>query len=96
MNIKAMMAQAKKMQAEMEKGKASLAAKEFKVEKQGVTLIVTGDRKIKTININEILVDPEDKDILEDLMVIAFNDAMDMISEAEAELTPEVPTGMPF
>ena len=96
MNIKTMMAQAKKMQAEMEKGKAELASKEFKVEKQGVTLVVTGDRKIKSININEILVDPEDKDILEDLMVIAFNDAMDIIDAAEAELSPDMPTGMPF
>ena len=96
MNINAMMAQAKKMQAEIEKGKAELAAKEFTVEKQGVTLVVTGDRKIKSININEILVDPEDKDILEDLMVIAFNDAMDMISEAEAALAPSMPAGMPF
>lgn len=96
MNINAMMAQAKKMQAEMEKSKAELAKKEFKVEKQGVTLVITGDKKIKSININEILIDPEDKDILEDLMVIAFNDAIELVNEAEAALAPEMPTGMPF
>jgi len=96
MNINAMMAQAKKMQAEMEKGKKELAEKEFKVEKQGVTLVVSGNRRIKSIDVNEILIDPEDKDILEDLMVIAFNDAMDLIDEAEAELAPSAPGGMPF
>ena len=96
MNMNLMMQQAKKMQEEMEKGKAELAKKEFVVEKQGVTLTVLGNKRIKTININEILVDPEDKDILEDLMVIAFNDAMSMIEEAEEANSPQMPAGMPF
>jgi len=90
-----MMQQAKKMQEEMEKGKEELAKKEFTVEKQGVTLIVLGNKRIKSIDINEILVDPEDKDILEDLMVIAFNDAIKLIEAAEEEMAPKSP-GMPF
>ena len=96
MNINAMMAQAKKMQADMEKAQAELAKKEFKVEKQGVTVILLGDKKIKSINVNEILVDPEDKDILEDLIVIAINEAMDQIDEEANASTPSMPAGMPF
>ncbi len=89
-----MMKQAQKMQADIDAKKAQLATQEFTVEKQGVTLVVLGSRRIKTIDINEILVDPEDKDILEDLMVIAFNDAMDQIDEIEEDLAPKAPAGM--
>ena len=96
MNINLMMQQAKKMQADMEAAKKELDKKEFKVEKQGVTLIMMGNKKIKSIDINEILVDPEDKDILEDLMIIAFNEAIEMIEEEEASNAPQAPAGMPF
>ena len=96
MNINAMMQQAKKLQEEMEKSKKELASQEFKVEKQGVTLVVLGNRRIKSIDINEVLIDPEDKEMIEDLMIIAFNDAMDLIDEKESEMAPSVPGGMPF
>ena len=96
MNMNAMMAQAKKMQAEMEITQAELSKKEFKIEKQGVTVIVLGNKIIKSINVNEILVDPEDKDILEDLIVIAINEAMEKIDEVQAEASPKMPGGMPF
>lgn len=96
MNMNAMMAQAKKMQAEMEQAQAALAKKEFKVEKQGVTVVVLGSKVVKSINVNEILVDPEDKDILEDLIVIAINEAMEMVDEAQAAAAPQMPAGMPF
>lgn len=96
MNINLMMQQAKKMQAEMEQQKKLLDKKEFVVEKQGVTVTMFGNKKVKSIVIDEILVDPEDKDLLEDLMVIAMNDAMEQIDvEIEAN-TPKVPNGMPF
>lgn len=96
MNINAMMAQAKKMQAEMEKAQAEIAKKEFVVEKQGVSVKIGGDLKIKSININEALVDPEDKDILEDLMIIAINEAIELVEEAKASSAPQIPSGMPF
>lgn len=96
MNINAMMQQAKKMQEEMESAQKLLHAKEFTVEKQGVTIVMTGDKKVKSIDINEILVDPEDKELLEDLMIIAFNDIIELITEAEAANAPSAPAGMPF
>lgn len=96
MNMNAMMAQAKKMQAEMEATQALLAVKEFKIEKQGVTVIVLGNKVVKSINVNEILVDPEDKEILEDLIVIAINEAMETIDEETAAAAPSMPGGTPF
>ena len=96
MNMKSMMAQAKKMQAEMEKSQLELSKKEFKVEKQGATVIVMGNKRIKSININEILIDPEDKEMLEDLIVIAINEAFEQIDIANEALSSQTPSGMPF
>lgn len=91
MNLQAMMAQAKKMQADMEKAKAELHKKEFVVEKQGIKVIVMGTKKIKSIDINEALIDPEDKDIIEGLIIVAINEAMDKISAEEAATNPQMP-----
>lgn len=96
MNIAAMMAQAKKMQADMEKAQKELASAEFKVEKQGITVVMMGNRKLKSVSINEILIDPEDKELLEDMVVIAINEANELVSAAEEKLKPAMPTGMPF
>lgn len=94
MNIQAMMAQAKKMQAEMEKAKAELASKEFVVEKQGIKIVVWGNRVVKSVEIHEALIDPDDKDIIEDLLVIAFNEAMEQIDKAQEDSQPKMPGGM--
>ena len=97
MNINLMMQQAKKMQEELETKKKELSKKEFVVEKQGITVVMMGDRKLKSVAINDVLIDPEDKDILEDLTVIAINEAIDKINEAEAEIqSSAMPSGMPF
>ena len=96
MNINAMMAQAKKLQAEMEKSKAELDAKEFKVEKQGITVVVLGNRKVKSIDINEILIDPDDKEMLEDLVIIAINEANELIDAASESSKSAAMPGMPF
>lgn len=96
MNIAAMMAQAKKMQAEIEKKQKELADKEFVIEKQGVKITLLGNRRIKNINVNEVLIDPDDKELLEDLITIAINEGQDLIDQEEEKLKPAMPSGMPF
>ena len=96
MNINNMMQQAKKMQQQMEKAKQELAKKEFTIEKQGVTLVINGQKKIVSVNVNEALVDPEDKEILEDLMIIAFNEAIEIVNQEEEKMMPKAPMGAPF
>lgn len=96
MNIQAMMKQAKKMQDQLEVSKKELEKKEFTIEKQGIKIVVLGNRRIKKIDINEALIDPEDKDIIEDLIIIAFNEAQDIIDGEEAKMQPSSPAGMPF
>lgn len=96
MSIQAMMKQAKKMQEELEKAQNELFKKEFKIEKQGVTVVMTGDGRLKSLNIDEILIDPDDKDIIEDLIVIAINELKEIIDEKLEEIQPKAPMGMPF
>ena len=95
MNMNAMMAQAKKMQAEMEASNALVEKQEFKIEKQGVTVVLTGKRRVKSISVNDVLIDIEDKDILEDLITIAINEGLEQIEEAFEATTPNS-SGMPF
>ncbi|MCP4336821.1 MAG: YbaB/EbfC family nucleoid-associated protein [Mycoplasma sp.] len=89
MNINAIMQQAKKMQADLEVKKESLAKEEFVIEKQGVTITIMGDRKIKSIKINEFLIDPEDSETLEDVLVVAVDAANELIDEKLDEISPK-------
>ncbi len=93
MNMNAMMAQAKKMQAELEKKQQEIYKKEFLVEKQGVSVVLTKKKKEKFINVNKILVDPEDKEILEDLIIIAINEAIDLIEIELEKISPKLSGG---
>lgn len=96
MSIQAMMKQAKKMQEELEKAQKEIFQKEFKVEKQGVTVVMTGDGRLQSLTIDEILIDPDDKDIIEDLIVIAVNEVKEIIDEELEAIQPKAPGGMPF
>ena len=88
MNINVMMQQAKKMQAEMERAQKILEAKEFVVEKQGIKINFLGNRKITKVELNKILVDPDDKEILEDMIMIAMNEANEMIDKELEKIKP--------
>ncbi len=97
MNINAMMQQAKKMQADMEAKQKELDAKEFTIEKQGVTIIIKGDRTIQSVKINEFLIDPDDAETLEDMIVIAINAANAKVTEEEDKISASTSNaGMPF
>ncbi len=97
MNINAMMQQAKKMQAEMEIKQKELSTQEFTIEKQGITVIIKGDRTIKSVKINEALVDEDDVETLEAMVIIAMNAANAKIDAEQEAIAPQAPgMGMPF
>ena len=77
MNMNALMQQAQKMQREMEKAQKNLEAKEFEVVSAGggIKVIITGAKEIKSIDIDKEIIDPEDKDMLQDMIVVAVNAA---------------------
>lgn len=88
MNMQALMQQAQKMQRDLTKKKDELNKKEFKGSSEWVDVVFTGDKKLVSLVIKqEGSLDDEDKEMLQDMLVIAINDAMAKIDrEAEAML----------
>ncbi len=91
-----MMKKLKKMQAELMEKQEAFAQKEFIVEKQGLTIIALGSKKIKSIDIDEVLIDPDDKELLQDVLVIALNELYEKIDKEQEEMMPQMPGGLGF
>ena len=87
MNINNLMKEAKKMQADMEKSQAELATKEFEASAGGgaINVKVSGEKTIKEIKIKPDVVDPEDVEMLEDLILTCVNEALRKVDSAQAD-----------
>ena len=85
-NMQSMLRQAQKMQENIEAKKAELEEKEYVVSSGGGMVEVTanGKHEIKAIGINPEVVDPEDVEMLQDLIIAAINEAMRTAAETEA------------
>ena len=86
MNINQLMKEAKKMQADMEKSQEELVAKEFDASAGGgaIEVKVTGAKLIKEIKIKKEAVDPDDVEMLEDLILTCVNEALKKVDSAQA------------
>ncbi|MDO4855554.1 MAG: YbaB/EbfC family nucleoid-associated protein [Limosilactobacillus gorillae] len=84
MNMQKMMKQAQKMQKQMMAEQEELAATEFVglAPDDMVTVTLTGDKKVKDLKINPEAVDPDDVDMLSDLIVAALNDGLQKVDDA--------------
>lgn len=93
-NMQSMLRQAQKMQENIEAKKAELDEKEYVVTSGGgmVEITVKGNHEVKAIGLNPEVVDPDDVEMLEDMLVAAFNEAMRQIDE-ESERELEKVTG---
>ena len=87
MNIQGIMKQAQAMQKKMEDAQAKLESEEFEGVSGGgmVKVLVSGKFAMKKVSIDKSLVTPEETDILEDLILAAFNDAKGKIDQKMAE-----------
>ena len=85
------LAQVNKLQEEMEKTQAELAEEELTVSAGGgmVTVVISGDKELRALKIDPEVVDPEDVEMLEDLILAAISEAMQKVDElSEARLGP--------
>ena len=83
MNMQNMLRQAQKMQADMERKKQELAETEL-VGKSGgdmVEVTISGTNEIKSVRIKREAVDPDDVEMLEDLVLSAIRDAQNKAKE---------------
>jgi DNA-binding YbaB/EbfC family protein len=86
MNINQLMKEAKKMQADMEKSQEELANQEFDATAGGgaVSVKVSGSKELKEIKIQKEVVDPEDVEMLQDLILGCVNEALRKVDSAQA------------
>lgn len=86
-NMNQMMRQVKKMQEQMEKAQEELANKTVEGTAGGgaVTVTVTGQKKVVGVSIQPEAVDPDDIEMLEDLVLAAVTDALNQADELVAQ-----------
>ena len=87
MNINNLMKQAQKMQEDMQNTQEEVAAKDFEATAGGgaITAIVSGDKVVKSVKIKPEVVDPEDVEMLQDLIITCINEAMRKADEATTQ-----------
>lgn len=91
-----MIKQAQKMQADMQKMQAELEDKEYTAQAGGgvVSATVTGRHELKALTIDPEAVDPEDVEMLQDMIVAAVNEAMRTASSDAASTMGQLTAGL--
>ena len=95
-NMQGMMKQMQKMQKEMEQTQAELNITEFvgAASNDLVKITMTGNKKVTDVVIAPEAVDPEDVEMLQDMIVAAVNEAMKQADEASQELMGKMTGGL--
>ena len=86
-NMQQLMQQAQKIQKQLTANQEKMKNTDFEGEAGGgsVKIIMNGNYETKKININKDIIDPEDKEMLEDLIVVAFNNCKSKIDDTNKE-----------
>ncbi|MDN6625645.1 MAG: YbaB/EbfC family nucleoid-associated protein [Pisciglobus halotolerans] len=95
-NMQGMMKKMQKMQKEMEQAQKELNEKEFKGTANGDLVVVTftGDKRMTGMTIKPDVIDPEDSGIMEDLILLATNDALEKIDVETEQVMGKYTKGM--
>ncbi len=90
MNMQQMMKQAQKMQEQMQRAQEELEETEIEGTAGGelVTVTLNGKKRMLGVSIKPEAVDPDDIEMLEDLIIAAYNDAFEQADELEREKLP--------
>lgn len=95
-NVGNMMKQAQQLQANMQRVQAEIASMEVTGEAGGgmAKVIMTGKHEVKRVSLDASLLGGDDKDMLEDLIAAAINDAVQKIERASQAKMSAVMGGM--
>ena len=95
-NMNQMLKQAQKMQRDMQKAQEELAQKEVESSVGGGAVIVrtNGAKQILSIKINPEVLDPEEVEMLEDMMLTAVNQVLDSVDEMTNSSMSRITGGM--
>ena len=97
-NMNNLMKQAQRMQRQMEESQKELETKEFTSAAGGgaVKVTVTGKKEIVKVELTQEVVDPDDIEMLQDLIVAAANEALRQAEEESAAMMGKMTGGLPF
>jgi DNA-binding YbaB/EbfC family protein len=92
------MRQAQKLQAELVKAQQALEEATVEVTAGGgaITVVVNGVPKVKSIKISPDVIDPDDVEMLEDLVTAAVNEGLDKARELQAQKLSGLTGGLGF
>ncbi len=97
-NMNNLMKQAQRMQRQMEESQKALEEKDFTAKAGGgaVSVTISGKREVKSVELTPEVVDPDDIEMLQDLIVAAMNEALKQIDDANADSMSRLTGGLPF
>ncbi len=95
MNIQAMMKQAQALQKNMMKEKENIDNTLFEEKSSFVTVTLLGNKTLKDIKIDKDQLDKEDIEMLQDMILVAINNAMNKIDAVTEEKMGKYTKGMP-
>ena len=95
-DMNSMIRRAQKMQEDMTRVQAELEQKEYTTTSGGgaVEVVIKGKKELKAINIKKDVVDPEDVEMLQDLILAAVNEAIRTVEEVSATELEKVTGGL--
>lgn len=95
-NMNNLMKQAQRMQKQMEETTKELESKEYTASVGGgaVTVTVTGKKEVTAVKLSEEVVDPDDIEMLEDLIIAATNEAFRQMEEESSSAMSKLTGGM--
>ena len=95
-NMNQMVRKAQKMQEDIERVQAELEVKEFTKQVGGgaMELVMTGDKKLKSVTLKPEVVDPEDIEMLQDLIISGVNEIIQEIEDYGAAEMEKVTGGV--
>lgn len=95
MNIQAMMKQAQKLQKDMMEAKEKINNMNFEGNSSFVTVVFNGNKELLNVKLDLSEIDSDDKEMLEDMIVVAVNDAMKKIDDETEKTMGKYTQGMP-
>ena len=95
-NMNNLMKQAQRMQRQMEESQKNLEAAEYTAKSGGgaVEVTVTGKKEVKSLILDKEVVDPEDVEMLQDLIVAALNEAFAQVDAASEDAMSKMTGGL--
>lgn len=95
-NMNNMMKQVQKMQKDMERAQADIESKQFEASAGGgaVKVVVSGKKEVISIALQPSVVDPDDIEMLQDLILVAVNEAMRSADTAMSSVMGQMTGGL--